>query len=104
MMPQVVPVDFEHALVIHVHQLVYKGVFHMSFAPESTLAEYRDTRTGDEPTRTVEAARLTAQMLRSDWASRLLEPFQHENHDRAWNSALRRSGPNERGGDYANPL
>jgi len=48
-MPQVVPVNFEHALVIHMHQLVHEGVFHMSLAPESTLAEYRDTRAGDEP-------------------------------------------------------
>ena len=59
MMPQVVPVDFERALVVHVHQLMYESVLHMSLAPESTLAEYCDTRVGHEPPRTVVAARLT---------------------------------------------
>ena len=82
-MPQVVPVYFEQALVIHVHQLVYECVLHMSFAPESTLAEYRDPCAGDEPTRTVVAARLTTQMLRSDRAPGLFESFQHKNHGRA---------------------
>jgi len=82
-MSQVVPVDPEHALVIHMHQLMYNGVFHMSLAPESALTEYRDTRAGDEPARAVEAARLATQMLRSDWAPGLFEPFQHEDHGRA---------------------
>jgi len=48
-MPQIVPIDLEHALVVHMHQLVYDGVFHVSFAPEPTLAEYRDTRARDKP-------------------------------------------------------
>ena len=68
-MPQIVPVDFEHALVIHMHQLVHDGMLHVSFAPESTLAEYRDTCARDEPAGAIVAARLTAQMLRSDRAS-----------------------------------
>ena len=72
MVPEVVPVDFEHALVVHVHQLVYECVFHMGLAPEPTLAEYRYTRVGYEPSRTVVAARLAAQMFRSNWAPGLL--------------------------------
>ena len=67
-MPQVVPVDFERALVIHMHQLVHESVFHVGFAPEPTLAEDRDPRGGNEPARAVVAARLAAQMLRSDSA------------------------------------
>ena len=59
----------------------------MALAPELTLAEYRDTRVGHEPTRAVVAARLTAQMLRGDGATALFESFQHENHGRTWNSA-----------------
>ena len=82
-MSQVVPVHLEHALVIHVHQLVYEGVFHVGFAPESTLAEYRDPDAGDEPARAIVAARLATQVFRSDRAPRLFEPFQHENHGRA---------------------
>jgi hypothetical protein len=94
-MPEVIPVDFERALVVHVHQLVYEGVFHVSFAPESTLAEYRDTRAGNESTRAVVAARLAAQMLRSDGTPRLLETFEHESYSRAWNNGLRGFRPNE---------
>lgn len=79
-MAQIVPVDFEHALVVHMHQLVYDSVFHVGFAPESTLAEYRDPGAGDEPARAIVAARLAAQMLRSDGTSGLFEPFQHKNY------------------------
>ena len=82
-MPQVVPVNFEHALVVHMYQLMHKSVFHMGFAPESTLAEYRDPCVGDEPARAIVTARLATQMLRSYRASGLFEPFQHENHGRA---------------------
>ena len=96
-MPEVIPVDLERTLVVHMHQLVYEGVFHVSFAPESTLAEYCDTRAGDESTRAVVAAWLAAQMLRSDRTPRLLEPFQHESYSRAWNKALRVLRPNEQG-------
>ena len=81
-MPQVVPVDFERALIVHMHQLVHDRVFHVSFTPESTLAENGDTRGRDEPARAVVAARLAAQVLRSNGAPGLFEPSQHENHSR----------------------
>ena len=82
-MPQIVPVDFEHALVVHMHQLMYESVFHVCFAPESTLAQYRDPRAGNEPARAIVAARLTTQMLRSYRAPGLFEPFQHKHYGRA---------------------
>lgn len=75
MVPQVVPVDFEYALVVHVHQLMHDSVFHMRLTPEPTLAEYGDTRVGHKPPRTVVTARLTTQMLRGDRAPGLFEPF-----------------------------
>ena len=81
--PQVVPIDFEHTLIIHVHQLVYESMFHMCLAPEPTLTEYRDAYVGHEPSRAIVAARLTAQVFRGHRTSRLLEPFQHEHNSRA---------------------
>lgn len=80
-MPQVVPVDLEHALIVHVHQLMYESVFHVSLIPEPTLTEYRDTGVGHEPSRAVVVARLATQVLGNDRAPGLFKPFQHEYHD-----------------------
>jgi hypothetical protein len=50
-MAQIAPVDFKLAVVVHVHKLMNKGVFHMLFAEESAGAEGNDTRIGTKPSR-----------------------------------------------------
>jgi hypothetical protein len=39
-MTEVAPVDLELGVVVHVHELVHDGVFHVAFAEETTLTEH----------------------------------------------------------------
>lgn len=36
---QIVPVDLELGVIVHVNEFVHQGVFHMTLAEKSTLAE-----------------------------------------------------------------
>lgn len=49
-MAQIIPVDLKPAMVIHVHELVYKGLLHVGFAEELACTQNYRAWVRSEPT------------------------------------------------------
>jgi hypothetical protein len=75
MMPQVAPVDFELCVVVHVHELVNKSVFHMISAEESPLAENNRTQLGCKSARACVVAGRAPDVFRRNFGSSKFEMF-----------------------------
>ena len=78
MMPQIIPIDLEFAVIIHVNKFMHERVFHMSLAEEMTLAKHYRTCLGVEATSPHRVARSAHDILRGDIAARLLQMLYHE--------------------------
>ena len=70
MMPQIIPVDLELAMIIHMHQLVYQCLFHVLFAEEMVLAQDHGPRFRTEPTGLCSLARSAYNMFRFNVVAR----------------------------------
>ena len=76
-MPQILPIHVKLAMVIHMHELVCQGIFHVFFAPKMTLAE-DDGTCGMESARTSEVARATDNVAGWNGTTRQTEMLEHE--------------------------
>jgi hypothetical protein len=86
MMAEIIPIDLEFGMVVHVYELVHHGVLHMAFAKESALAEQDCTSLRAEASRPREVAGKALYVLRRHGRTLQAEMFQHEHNSRAFDS------------------
>ena len=82
MMPQVAPVNLELAMVVHMNQLMDEGVFHMTLAKESALAQEDCSCLWAEPSGTRKVAWRAHDIRRGDVAAGEFEVLEHEDNCR----------------------
>ena len=87
--PQVVPVHLELAMIVHVHQLVHERVLHVFLAEKSSRAKDDGSSFGVEPSSTRVVARSTVDVVRRHLAARQLQMLDHEHHRGTWRHTKR---------------
>lgn len=80
MVPQVAPIHLELAMVVHVHQLVDKRVFHVALAEKPAGTKHDGAGFGTEPSRTRVVAWGTQNVGRRNSAARQAQMLQHKHH------------------------
>lgn len=79
MVPQILPVDLELGMIVHVHQLMHQRILHMTLAPETILTE-QDPALWAESTGTSEVAWLTVDVVSGYVCTIRLQVLHHERH------------------------
>lgn len=100
-MPQVVPVNVEFAVIIHMNKLVYERVFHVPLVEEPALAQYDCTSLWAEAAGARKVAWRAYDVLRRNVAPRESEVLEHEHNLRTWR---KQSTHESRGREDCNPL
>lgn len=86
--PQVVPINLELAMIIHMNQLMNKRVLHVLFVQKPALTEGDRSGFWHESPRACIVARRADNVVRCNVAAVLLEVLQHEHHGRACKATL----------------
>ena len=82
-MPEIVPVDLELHMIVHMDELMHDCILHMILVQELALAEYDCASFGAESARPVNVTRRADNVIAGDIAAIQLEVFHHEDHSRA---------------------
>ena len=80
--PQIIPVDLELCMVVHMHELVHHSVLHVAFAHEPVLAQHDDPCRA-EPSRSGTITRCADNVVRRHIRAGQLQVVQHEDDCRA---------------------
>jgi hypothetical protein len=81
MMPQIVPVNLELAMIVHVHELVCQGILHVFFVHKMALAKDNGTN-GVKTSSTNRGAGCANYVVRRDRTTGQLQVFEHKCHRR----------------------
>lgn len=84
MVPQIIPVDFKPAVVVHMNELVRDGTLHVLLAEKRACTQHDGAWVWREPTGLKLLTRRTQYVRRRDGAPRGFKVLQHEDDDRTW--------------------